>query len=345
MTGTALDIEAFLKKSETIPVIDVRSPAEFARAHIPGAVNMPLFTNEERSVIGTLYLKKGSEEAISKGLDFIRPRMAQYKELAWQIVPGGEALLHCWRGGMRSNSMAWLFNAIGIKAYTLKGGYKSYRRYIHEVFGTPIEKLVVIGGLTGSGKTAIIEELERKGQQVIHLERMAGHKGSVFGGIGMNPQPGTEHFENILFSHIHYLDRHKAVFVEDESLSIGRIFLPAPFFEQMRGATFIHIEIAKDRRIRNLVTDYAGENDDLLLEAVNRIQKRIGLSHAADVAKLIREKKYDLAVGKILVYYDKLYTRSMAQHNRKEIIKVVFNEEAISLQAEKIINLINQNGN
>ena len=125
--------------------------------------------------------------------------MKDFAALARDIAPGGEALLHCWRGGMRSNSMAWLLNTVGIKTSTLEGGYKSYRRFAQAFFTKPLN-LIVIGGMTGSGKTEVLEALEKKGIQVIHLERLARHKGSVFGGIGMPVQPTTEQFENDLFT-------------------------------------------------------------------------------------------------------------------------------------------------
>ena len=212
-----LNITDFLDKSRTMPVIDVRSPAEFDHGHISGAINMPVFSNEERSIIGSLYVQQGSSEAIMKGLDLVGPKMKDFAASARDIAPGGEALLHCWRGGMRSNSMAWLLNTVGIKTSTLEGGYKSYRRFAQAFFTKPLN-LIVIGGMTGSGKTEVLEALEKKGIQVIHLERLARHKGSVFGGIGMPVQPTTEQFENDLFTLLMQLDSQEPVFIEDESL-------------------------------------------------------------------------------------------------------------------------------
>ena len=189
-----------MKKGQNCPILDVRSPDEYNRGHIPGALSLPLFNNEERSAVGTLYLQKGSKEAMLKGLELVGPKMKEFVSQASGLTPEGELALYCWRGGMRSNSMAWLFNTSGIKSHTLEGGYKSWRRHIHDFFGQPVAKLVVIGGMTGTGKTEILEEIERKGGQVVHLERLARHKGSVFGHLGMPAQPSTEQFENELYS-------------------------------------------------------------------------------------------------------------------------------------------------
>ncbi len=190
----------FLEKGQNCPILDVRSPDEYNRGHIPGARSLPLFNNEERSAVGTLYLQKGSKEAMLKGLELVGPKMKEFVIQASGLSRDGELALYCWRGGMRSNSMAWLFNTSGIKSHTLDGGYKSWRRHIHGFFGQPVPNLVVIGGMTGTGKTEILEEIERKGGQVVHLERLARHKGSVFGHLGMPAQPSTEQFENELYT-------------------------------------------------------------------------------------------------------------------------------------------------
>ncbi|HJZ41525.1 MAG TPA: tRNA 2-selenouridine(34) synthase MnmH [Bacteroidales bacterium] len=321
MTHDKLEISAFLDKSNTAPVIDVRSPAEFTRGHIPGAVNLPLFTNEERSVVGTLYLKKGSSEAMIKGLELIGPKMKQFAEEGLELAKDGELLIHCWRGGMRSNSMAWLFQTMGIRASTLEGGYKSYRHFVQESFDKPFN-LIVIGGMTGSGKTEILEALEKKGHTVIHLERLASHKGSVFGGVGLPDQPTTEHFENLLSGELQKLDPGKPVFIEDESLAIGRVFIPQPFYSQMSSGRFIHVLVPVERRIKRLVEAYTGGDKKLLADGVKRIERRLGTENAAHVAGLINRGEMEKAVEIVLRYYDKVYSRSMSMRKRKEILEI-----------------------
>jgi tRNA 2-selenouridine synthase len=341
MTDYKLNITDFLDKSRTMPVIDVRSPAEFEHGHIPGAMNLPLFTNEERSIVGTLYLQKGSSEAMLKGLELIGPKMKEYAGLAMDIAPEREALLHCWRGGMRSNSMAWLLNTIGIKTHTLEGGYKSYRHYAQAYFAKPI-KLIVIGGMTGSGKTEVIEALESQGEPVIHLEWLARHKGSVFGSIGMPFQPTAEQFENDLFTRLRQLNSKEPVYIEDESLAIGRVFIPQLFFKQMSSAWCLNLVVPMNRRIQQLVEAYAGSDKKFLVAGVKRIEKRLGLANAALAIEHINNGEMTKAVVIVLQYYDKVYARSMSLLKRKEVTEIIVNNENSNEIALKIINLTNE---
>ena len=335
MSDYALDIKLFLEKARALPVIDVRSPSEFIHSSVPGAINLPLFTNEERSVIGTLYLQKGSREAIMKGLDFIGPKMKEFAREGLAVAPGGEALMYCWRGGMRSNSMAWLFNTTGIKTSTLAGGYKSYRHYVLQYFSTPF-RLVVIGGLTGSGKTRILEALESRGEQVIHLERLANHKGSVFGALEGLPQPSNEFFENCLFTEMQRLNPNKLIFVEDESLSIGQVFRPRAFYNQMSGACFIQVIVPWETRVEQLMNAYAKGDSGVLSECVKRIEKRLGLENAQLAIDCIRNGNIRQALEIVLKYYDRIYTRSMGLHNRKTNIEIKTKNENAEIIAEKI---------
>jgi tRNA 2-selenouridine synthase len=338
MVPDKLEISAFLDKSKNAQVVDVRSPAEFTHGHIPGAVNLPLFTNEERSVVGTLYLQKGSSEAMIKGLELIGPKMKQFAEKGIELAKTGELLIHCWRGGMRSNSMAWLFRTMGIRASSLEGGYKAYRHYVQASFSNPVN-LIVIGGMTGSGKTEILEVLEKKGHQVIHLERLASHKGSVFGGIGLPCQPTTEHFENLLSGELQKLDPLKPVFIEDESLSIGRVFIPRPFYAQLSTGRLILLQVPAERRIKRLVEAYTGGEKDQLTTGIKRIEKRLGSENAALVINLLNKGEMETAVKIVLHYYDKVYTRSMTMHKRKEVIGLNHIDDNPELLADAIIDL------
>lgn len=326
MVNCKLNISDFLDKSLTLPVIDVRSPAEFEHGHIPGAVNLPLFSNEERSVIGTLYLQKGSSEAILKGLELIGPKMKEFASLALQIAPDCHALLHCWRGGMRSNSMAWLLNTVGIQTDTLEGGYKSFRNWARVCFSEPYN-LVIIGGMTGSGKTDVLEALELMGKQVIHLERLACHKGSVFGGFGMPSQPTTEQFENNLFMQLRQINPSEIIYVEDESLAIGKVFIPRPFYDRMVSAPAVNLVVPLKQRIQRLMAGYAGENKDQLISNVQRIQKRLGLENTSLVIESIQNGEMEKAIEKVLHYYDKLYMRTMSLHKRKKVFETMIHDE------------------
>jgi tRNA 2-selenouridine synthase len=328
MTDYKLNIGQFLEKGRKCPIIDVRSPAEYDRGHIPGAISLPLFSNEERSVVGTLYLQKGSKEAMLKGLELVGPKMKDFVSRASIHTPEGELALYCWRGGLRSNSMAWLFNTSGMKSHTLEGGYKAWRNHIHNFFGKPIPNLIVIGGMTGTGKTEILEEIEKSGGQVIHLERLARHKGSVFGHLGMPRQPSTEQFENDLYTSLSALKRGEPVFVEDESLAIGQVFIPKPFYAQMSSAAFINVVVPFEARVKRLVDSYACGEAELLIDAIGRIERRLGSENANRARKFIMEQHMEKAVEIVLEYYDKVYARSMGMHKRASVINIFVNDES-----------------
>ncbi|MBN1143815.1 MAG: tRNA 2-selenouridine(34) synthase MnmH [Bacteroidales bacterium] len=339
MSEGQLNIEDFLFRSRECPVIDVRSPGEFEHGHIPGAINLPLFSNEERSAVGTLYVNRGSKDAMMKGLEIVGPKMKEYAEFALRIAPRREALMHCWRGGMRSNSMAWLFNTTGVKTHTLTGGYKSYRTYVRNYLSTPL-KLVVIGGMTGSGKTDVLEYLESQGEQIVHLERLARHKGSVFGGVGMPLQPTTEQFENDLFARIVELNPLKPVYVENESILIGRVFIPRPFFEQMSVAPLVNLCVPFNRRVLQLVNTYTQGDRQLLVEGVKRIERRLGMENTARAIELIENGNMTAAVEIVLKYYDRMYARTKKIQNLK-VMEMKIEQESVREIAERVISINN----
>jgi tRNA 2-selenouridine synthase len=202
-----LNIKDFLHASRGKLLLDVRSPSEYQHAHIPTAISFPLFTDEERKVVGTTYKQKSREEAIKIGLNFFAPRMRKMIEEIESILtsrqqqgpPGTkpEIFIYCWRGGMRSAGVAWLMDLYGYRVYTLARGYKSFRNLVLQTFERPFH-LRIIGGYTGSGKTDVLKELQRLGETVIDLENIASHKGSAFGSFKMPPQPKQEMFENLL---------------------------------------------------------------------------------------------------------------------------------------------------
>jgi tRNA 2-selenouridine synthase len=299
-------ISTFLENARKNPVIDVRSPGEYAQGHIPGAINMPLFTNEERAVVGTIYKKSGNEVAVEKGLEIVGPKMADFVREAKKIAKEKEILVHCWRGGMRSASMAWLFEAGGLKACTLKGGYKSFRNYVLESFNQPL-KLKVIGGETGSGKTEILYAISKTGEQVLDLEAIAHHRGSSFGAIGQLPQPTHEQFENNLFHAIRQLNLSKTIWIEDESRSIGRVFIPGPIWEQKISAPCYRVKIPFEVRVKRLVKDYGNFPKSILAEATERIRKRLGGLETQKALDALETGDLAETVRITLRYYDKAY--------------------------------------
>ena len=208
MTAKKISTEEFLQLARKHPVLDVRSPGEYGHAHIPGAHTFPLFSDEERKVVGTLYKQESREKAIKKGLEYFGARMVKMLEDAEAIVndDSKSVMVYCWRGGMRSAGVAWLLDLYGFKVYTLAGGYKSFRQWVLVQFNKeyPIK---IIGGYTGSGKTEVLAAMQQQGLTTIDLEALAHHKGSAFGAINMPQQPSQEMFENKLATTL--FDKHK----------------------------------------------------------------------------------------------------------------------------------------
>ncbi|MEA3445065.1 MAG: tRNA 2-selenouridine(34) synthase MnmH, partial [Bacteroidota bacterium] len=267
----AISCDDFLNlQQKKIPVIDVRTPSEFANGHIPGAFNIPLFSDEERAIVGIKYKQENKEAAVLQGLEFVGPKLSAYVKLLHRITQKKEVLLYCWRGGQRSRSMAWLFELAGYKIKLLEGGYKAYRNLLLQSFSRPAS-LIILGGMTGSGKSEILTSIKNLGYQVIDLEKLANHKGSAFGAIGQQEQPPPQQFENDLFKVWSSLDLSKPIWLEDESVSIGRVSIPRPLFIQMRNSKVIKIEVDKKVRVVRLVKEYVGIDSEELKVSVHKI--------------------------------------------------------------------------
>jgi len=322
--------EAFLMLSENLRVIDVRSPAEFVQGHIPGAKNLPLFNNEERAVVGTLYKNSGRETSVLKGLDFIGPKMSGFVKQANKIAPKRKVLMHCWRGGMRSESMAWLLSTAGFHVQLLEDGYKSYRKFIREKLETA-SSYIILSGKTGSGKTEVLLQMKSMGMQVIDLEGLANHKGSAFGALGEDPQPTNEQFENDLYKDWAGLNHTQTIFLEDESRSIGKVVLPEGFFQKMRTCPVIRLEMGDELRVKRLVVDYCKYPKEQLIESVNKIERRIGGQHAKKIIEAIEAEDFYTAIAMVLSYYDKSYNYGLTKRENPQIHYL----ETDTLDAEK----------
>lgn len=310
----SLDATDFLTASESMPVVDVRSPAEFLRGHIPGAINIPLFSDSERAEVGTIYDQRGRDHAILRGLDIILPKTGKVLSAIRKHIHAGNLCMYCWRGGMRSLNMAFLFETNGYAVSLLNGGYKAYRRHIRNMLDEKA-KVVVLGGFTGSGKTEVLNALAEINEQVVDLEKLASHKGSAFGGIGLPEQPTNEQFENNYFNLWQKFDKKQLIWIEDESRMIGRITVPDPVFRKIQEAPLILLEVPKALRVKRLVEEYTGIDDRLLSEAVMKIEPRLGKSRAQDALISIRNKDYPAVADQMLSYYDKAYSFSI--HRRE----------------------------
>lgn len=319
-----MNMDNFLRKSEKSMVIDVRTTNEFKSGHMARAINIPLFTNKERAVVGTIYKQKSKQAAIIKGLEIVGPKMADFVTKVKKKSKKNEIFIHCWRGGMRSSSFAWLMETAGYKAFTLEKGYKNYRQHVLNSFNKQL-KIIVIGGMTGSGKTPILYELKKRGYQILDLEKLASHKGSSFGKIGEKEQPTNEQFENNLFHAINSLDLNQVCFIEDESRMIGKLNLPNGLYNQIRMAKVIKLDVLRKLRINHLVKNYSNTEITNLLEASDRLKKRLGGLKLKQVRAFLLTNDFNSAASILLDYYDKAYLYGLSQRPGENIITVKTN--------------------
>lgn len=303
-----LTIDDFLARAKNLPVLDVRTPAEFVAGHIPGATNLPLFSDDERSEIGTIYKRQGHQKAVKIGLARVAPKMTWLADRLLEAAAesNGELLIHCWRGGMRSGSVAWLAGTLGCRVATLVGGYKVFRRRVLESFAMP-QDIRVVAGFTGTGKTAILKALANCGEAVIDLEGLAGHKGSAFGDLGEAPQPKQEQFENELACQWMALDPQRPVWIEDESQLIGKRAIPPALWAQKCSARFRVVEIPEAVRVQNLQQVYQNYPLEQLETRVAAIQKRLGGLRTKQAITALRSGDPTAVCTILLTYYDRAY--------------------------------------
>lgn len=335
-----IDIIRFLELSKSIAIADVRSPSEYKSGHIPGAVNIPLFDDNERAAVGTKYKKEGRFPAIIEGLKHSGPLLASKLEQGLKIAADGRLLVHCWRGGMRSEAMAWLFSLGDLDVSVLEGGYKAYRRYLLEKLSEK-RKMIVLGGMTGSSKTHILRFMASKGQQVIDLEKLANHKGSAFGALGQPPQPTTEQFGNFLFKEWMLSDLRQPCWVEDESRNIGSVFLPDQFYFNMQDTPVIVLVMDVKTRLPRLMEEYSEYPAESLKASVMKISKRLGGDNTRDAIEAVEKGDISKAIEISLNYYDKAYMYGLKKKESKNIIYVETDTDDIEKNASKILEAAN----
>lgn len=327
-----LSPEKFLMQMSDAAVIDVRSPAEFASGHIPGSFNIPLFENEERAEIGTIYKNKGKQHAVERGLEIVGPKMAGFVRQARKIAQSRKVLMYCWRGGMRSGSMAWLLETAGIPVTLLQDGYKGFRQYGKNALTFPAQ-LIVIGGFTGSGKTRVLKAIEQKGEQVLDIEELARHRGSSFGAIGREFQKTNEQFENDLILKWLSFDHNRIIWVEDESRILGSNHIPEEIYARIRESCVYKLEIPKSERVKNLVDDYSVYDPHQLEAAVLRIQSKLGGLATREALNALEEGNFARVASISLDYYDKTYNFGLSKRSPESITSFdfeVFNPDEIA---------------
>ena len=315
------DAKTFLQLLEESVVLDVRSPAEFAQGHLPGAESFPLFSDDERSVVGQSYKASGKEEAILLGLGFVGPKLRELAEQAKALFLSQQErkplLIYCWRGGMRSGSVDWLLRTAEIPTIRCEGGYKACRAQFNASLSVS-RPYVVLGGMTGSAKTEVLWALEKEGERVVDLEGMARHFGSAFGNLDDHPQPSTEQFANDLALALMELDAIEGtvngpIWVENESRQIGRVHVPEMFHKLLRTAPVLELERTEGDRVDHLLSMYGNASKTALVDAFERIRTKLGGQHAQAAIAHVDAGELAEAARIALVYYDKTYRHGLDQ--------------------------------
>jgi tRNA 2-selenouridine synthase len=301
-----LSASDFISKKKELPLIDVRSPVEYQKGHVFSAINVELFSDKEREAVGTTYKKDSKETAINLGLEFAIPKIDYFINRVKQIAPNKKVLIYCARGGMRSHSFAKMLEKAGFEVFLLINGYKAFRKHVLDSFSDKA-KIVVLGGMTGSGKTDILKELEQKGEQILDLEALGSHKGSAFGGLGQGIQPTCQQFENDIFEKWHNFDFSKRIWVENESRKIGKATIPEALFQQLQKAKLIELVVEKKIRAKRLVKEYAHFDKALLKESILKIKNRLGDQTIKQLLDALEKEDYMSVALIVLVYYDKSY--------------------------------------
>lgn len=335
----SITISEYFKLQGEVVLADVRTPAEFDHGHVPGAVNLPIFSNDERVIVGTTYKQVGKEAAILLGFDLTGPKWAGFIRAALDFAPSKKIAVHCWRGGMRSGAMAWALDLYGFEVYLIKGGYKHYRNWVIGQYSEPLS-LEILGGLTGSGKTRILQELRKMDEQVIDLEDLAQHQGSTYGTMNQFIQPSQEQFENNLAEQLSKLDRNKKTWVEDESSSIGKCIIPRPFWHQMVAARLIDTQVPLEHRVALLVKEYGTLDKDFLIECTERIKKRLGPEQAKFAVSAIKEDRIEDFIRQVLTYYDKTYKTGLMKRGKSRIIPIELIGTDAAINAKRILENI-----
>jgi tRNA 2-selenouridine synthase len=305
-----------------------------------GAIAFPLFGDEERAQVGLCYKQQGRDAAVELGFDLAGPRCGEFIRAAKALAPDWRVRLHCWRGGMRSGGMAWILEMAGFQVILLAGGYKAYRRWVHQVLATP-KPLMVLGGMTGTAKTLILRELAALGEPILDLEALANHRGSSFGGLGLPPQPSTEQYENLIAEQWVELGSDRPIWIEAESRRVGTCRLPDALFLAMEGAPTLELGRSLEERLDLLVDLYGNADRQDLIAATQRIGKRLGGQRTQAAIAAIAEGDLRSACAIILDYYDRTYRYDLARR-QKNIPRIDLVGLSIAAAARQLVALAPQ---
>ena len=303
-------------------LIDARSPSEFAADHVPGAINCPVLDDEERRLVGTTYVQVSAFEARKIGAAIVARNIAAHLDRLFRDQPKDwRPLVYCWRGGMRSGSVVTIMRMIGWDAQQLQGGYKAWRAHVIALLAerAPQLRLRVLCGPTGSAKTSVLHALAALGEQVLDLEDLAAHRGSVLGEMPGRPQPTQKAFETALAERLAGFDLARTVWVEAESRRIGRLAVPEPLLQRMRASPVVEIQASQDARIDYLLREYAwlGADGALLSEKLGTLREVLARDVLAQWQTWARDGELAPLLGELLgQHYDPLYKRSQSRDLR-----------------------------
>lgn len=332
--------EDLLKKKEKLIFIDVRSPKEFEEAHIPNAVNIPVFDNLERKLIGTLYKTEGKRAAIREALKIIGPKVFNiYLEFEKCYKKDYKMVVYCARGGMRSSTITALLKEFSMPLVKLAGGYKGYRQHINNTLPSLIKEfeIITLYGKTGTGKTNILKKMKEIGYDILDLEGCANNRGSLLGGIGLGKKHSQKYFESLVFESL-LNAKTRTILTEGESRRIGNIVMPVFLNESLMNSRKLYIEASPEKRVETIRKEYLKDNIDSneIIEALSKLKKYISHSQVDEYIDLINDNEFDSVISDLIEkYYDKVYSSKNKEYEKtfnnndeekcvSEIIKFLF---------------------
>ncbi|WP_267382895.1 tRNA 2-selenouridine(34) synthase MnmH [Cyanobacterium sp. uoEpiScrs1] len=338
-------VNQFNNKNYYSEIIDVRSENEFIEDHIPGAINLPVLNNQERVIVGTIYKQSSPFEARKLGASLVTKNISNYLEKYFirknkHYVP----LIYCWRGGQRSNSLAIILSQVGWKVQILEGGYKTYRQHVRqELEILPLKfNYNILCGLTGTGKTDLLHKLSKKGHQILDLERIANHRGSLLGkewGKKIDYQPSQKYFDSLLLQKLKSFDVTKSIWMESESYKIGEVYLPSKLWHKMKKSPCLEVQLPLPERVKFLLREYTYliTYPNILKDRLIHLKSRYGKEKIDSWFRWIDQKKwFDLVQDLLVTHYDPAYQKSISK-TYKNFEKMIYFADFNSIDIEKIL--------